>query len=324
MRVTIAICSGIVALALAGEAVLAETEYPNHTVKIIVPTSPGAVTDVLARALGQALSQTWGRSVIVENRPGGDEMIGDEMVAKATPDGYTLGVVSNSGITAAPLLHRDVRYDPVKDFTPIEMLGQITPVMVVPAKSPVHTVQDLIALAKSEPGRLNFGSFGTGSYAHVGMEDFMQRTGIKMTHVPYHGATPAYEALIRGDVAVMIANLGGADAQEKAGFVRIIAAAGPHRSKERPDLPTIAESAVPGFSTGAWWGVVGPAKIPAPVVNKIRVDLSRNLSTPQMEKIYQANTMERQDMSRDQFSKFIAADIKNWARLIKSVEVTPN
>jgi tripartite-type tricarboxylate transporter receptor subunit TctC len=152
--------------------------------------------------------------VIVENRPGGDEMIGDEMVAKATPDGYTLRAVSNTAITAAPPLHRDVRYDPVKDFTPIDMLGQITPVMVVPAKSPVHTVQELIALAKSEPGQLNFGSFGTGSYAHVTMEDFMQRTGIKMRHVPYRGATPAYEALIRGDVAVMIANLASAHARE--------------------------------------------------------------------------------------------------------------
>jgi tripartite-type tricarboxylate transporter receptor subunit TctC len=324
MRVTIATCSAVVSLALAGEAVLAASEYPNRTVKIIVPTSPGAVTDVLARALAQALSRTWGQSVIVENRPGGDEMIGDEMVAKAKPDGYTLGVVSNSGITAAPLLHRNVRYDPVKDFTPIDMLGQITPVMVVPAKSPVHTVQELIALAKSEPGQLNFGSFGTGSYAHVAMEDFMRRTGIKMTHVPYHGATPAYEALIRGDVAVMIANLGSAHAQEQAGFVRIIAAAGPHRSNSRPGLPTIAESAVPGFSTGAWWGMFGPAKIPAPVVNRIVADLSRNLDTPQMEKIYQANTMEREDMGRDQFVQFIRTDIKNWARQIKAVGVTPN
>jgi len=187
MRVTIAMCTAVVSLALASEAVPAERDYPDHTVKIIVPTSPGAVTDVLARALAQALSQTWGRSVIVENRPGGDEMIGDEMVAKATPDGYTLGVVSNSGITSAPLLHRDVRYDPVKDFTPVDMLGQITPVMVVPTKSPVHTVQELIALARSEPGQLNFGSFGTGPHAQVAMEEFMQRTGIKMTHVPYRG-----------------------------------------------------------------------------------------------------------------------------------------
>jgi len=323
MRVTIAMCGAVVLVALAGEAELAASEYPNHTVKIIVPTSPGAVTDVLARAIAQALSQTWGRSVIVENRPGGDEMIGDEMVAKATPDGYTLGVISNSGITSAPLLHRDVRYDPVKDFTPIDMLGQITPVMVVPVKSPVHTVQELIALAKSEPGQLNFGSFGTGSYAHVAMEDFMQRTGIKMTHVPYRGATPAYEALIRGDVAVMIANLGSAHAQEQAGFVRIIAAAGPNRSKARPGLPTVAES-VPGFSTGAWWGMFGPAKMPAPVVNKILADLLRNLDTPQMAKIYKANTMERQDLSRDQFIEFIRADIRNWARQIKAVGVTSN
>lgn len=312
----------IVVIVFAASGV-AQTQYPDHAVRVIVPTSPGATTDVLARGIGQSLSQAWGQPVVVENRPGADEMLGDEMVAKAAPDGYTLGVVSNGGITAAPFLHREVHYDPLNDFTPIFNLGEITPVMVVPASSSVHSVQDLIALAKQKPGELDYGSFGVGSYAHVAMEDFKRRTGIKMTHIPYRGATPAYQALIRGEVAVMIANLSGAEAQEKAGYVRIIAAASAHRIKERPDLPTVAESGVPGFSTTAWWGVFGPAKLPSDVVDKIRTDIAHSLDSPQLQKIYRANTMQRDDMSPERFAAFIRSDSANWAEQIKAAGIKP-
>jgi tripartite-type tricarboxylate transporter receptor subunit TctC len=324
MRTVIALLGATLSLALFTQTGLAQDPYPNRAVRIIVPTSPGAITDVLARAIGQTLSQSWGQPVVIDNRPGGDEMIGDEIVARSVPDGYTLGVFSNGGITASPLLHSEVRYDPQKDFTPIFMLGQVTPVMVVPGVSPVRTVQDLIAVAKSKPGELNYGSFGNGSYAHVAMEDFKQRTGIQLIHIPYRGAAPAYTALIRNDVAVMIANLSGATAQAEAGNVRIIAAAGPHRSKARPDLPTIAESGVPGFSTGAWWGMFGPRNLPGPVVDRIRTDLSRILDTPEMQKIYEINTMERDDMTPGQFVQYIHDDTENWARQIKAAGITPD
>jgi tripartite-type tricarboxylate transporter receptor subunit TctC len=324
MRIVAALFGVAASLALLSDGACAQDRYPSHTVRIIVPTSPGAVTDVLARAIAQALSEAWGQPVIIDNRPGADEMLGDEIVAKADPDGYTLGIVSNGGITAAPQLHREVHYDPLKDFTPIFMLGEVTPVMIVPGKSPVHTVQELIALAKSKPGELNYGSFGVGSYAHVAMEDFKRRTGVQLTHVPYRGATPAYNALIRDEVAVMIANLSGAVAQAEAGNVRIIAAAGPHRSKARPDLPTVAESGVPGFSTGAWWGVLGPAKLPDAVVAKIRTDLTRVLDTPAMKKIYDINTMERDDMTTAQFAQFIRDDTEYWTRQIKAAGIQPD
>ena len=324
MRIVAALFGVAASLALLSDGACAQDRYPSHTVRIIVPTSPGAVTDVLARAIAQALSEAWGQPVIIDNRPGADEMLGDEIVAKADPDGYTLGIVSNGGITAAPQLHREVHYDPLKDFTPIFMLGEVTPVMIVPGKSPVRTVQELIALAKSKPGELNYGSFGVGSYAHVAMEDFKRRTGVQLTHVPYRGATPAYNALIRDEVAVMIANLSGAIAQADAGNVRIIAAAGPHRSKARPDLPTVAESGVPGFSTGAWWGVLGPAKLPDAVVAKIRTDLTRVLDTPAMKKIYDINTMERDDMTTAQFAQFIRDDTEYWTRQIKAAGIQPD
>lgn len=321
MRARITILAAVLALSVTFAQ--AQDSYPSRAIRIIVPTSPGAITDVLARAIGEALSRAWRQSAVVDNRPGADEMIGDEMIAKAPPDGYTIGIISNAGLTAAPQLHREVHYDPKKDFTPIFMLGEVTPVMVVPASSPVRTVQDLIALAKAKPGQLNYGSFGTGSYAHVAMEDFKKRTGTQLTHIPYRGATPAYTALIRGDVAVMIANLSGAAAQAEAGNVRIIAAASPRRSKARPDLPTVAESGVPGFSTGAWWGVFGPASLPPPVTDKIRAKLAEIIATPEMQKIYQTNTMEYEAMAPDQFAQFIRDDAENWARQIEAAGITP-
>lgn len=322
MRTIVLLLTAALTPTLFAEVARPQDQYPDHTVRIIVPTSPGATTDVLARSIGQALSDLWRQPVIVDNRPGADEMLGDEMVAKAAPDGYVLGVASNAGITASPLLHKDVPYDPQRDFTPIFMLGQITPVMVVPAKSPVRTVSDLIALAKAKPGELNYGSFGNGTYAHVAMEDFKQRTGIQMTHIPYRGATPAYLALIRGEIAVLIGNLGSATAQ--AGNLRIIAAASAHRSKFRPDLPTIAESGVPGFSTGAWWGMFGPAHLPEPVVAKIRASVSSALDSPALRKLYTTNTMEREDMTPEQFAQFIRDDTANWARQIKAAGIKPD
>jgi tripartite-type tricarboxylate transporter receptor subunit TctC len=315
---------GLLLLAFCTGAASAQDQYPSRTVKIVVPTSPGAVTDILARALGQAVSQSWGQAVIIDNRPGGDETIGAEAVAKSPPDGYTLLLTNNSALTAAPHLHSQMRYDSQKDFTPIIMLGQVTPVMVVPASSPVRSVQDLIALAKSKPGELNYGSFGNGSYSHVAMEDFMQRTGTKMMHLPYRGAAPAYTAMLRNETAAMFANLSGATGHADAGRVRIIAAAGPHRSKARPDLPTVAESGLPGFSTGAWWGLFGPGNLPSQITHKIRTDVSRILGTPEMQKIFAANTMELLDLTPEQFAQFIRDDLDNWRRQIEAAGIKPN
>jgi len=324
MHLRSSLLCGLFLVAVTAGLAPAQEAYPNRTVRIVVPTSPGAVTDVMARAIGQALSQSWGQPVIIDNRPGADETLGVDTVAKSAPDGYTLLLTSNGGVTAAPHLHSQMRYDSQKDLTPIFMLGQVTPVMVVPASSPVQSVQDLIALAKSKPGEFNYGSFGNGSYSHVAMEEFKLKTGTQMMHLPYRGAAPAYTALLRGETAVMIANLSGATGHANAGTVRIIAAAGPQRSKARPDLATIAEQGVPGFSTGAWWGVFGPANLPAPITAKIRGEITRMLGTPEMQRIFAANTMELVEMTQEQFAQFIRDDLDNWARQIKAAGIKPN
>jgi tripartite-type tricarboxylate transporter receptor subunit TctC len=316
--------------ALGGSAVAwplvarAEEPYPARTVRLIVPSTPGGVTDLLARVIGKALSESWGQPVVVENRPGADEMIGAQDVVRAPADGYTLLVASNTVITAAPHLHSHMPFDTQKDLTPLLMLGQITPVMNVAASLPVHSVQELIALAKAKPGELNYGSFGNGSYAHVAMEDFKRRTGTQILHVPYKGATPAITALIRGEVGVVIVNLSSIAPHVKSGAARIIASAGENRTAFLPDLPTVAESGVPGFSTGAWWGLWGPANLPPPVVDKIRTDVTRALATPEARTLFETNTFALVSQTPAQFVNYIRDDLDNWGKQIKAAGIQPD
>jgi tripartite-type tricarboxylate transporter receptor subunit TctC len=196
--------------------------------------------------------------------------------------------------------------------------------VAVPASSPVKSVQELIALAKARPGELNYGSFGNGTYAHVAMEDFKRRTGTQFVHIPYKGATPAITALLRSEVAVVIVNLSSVGAYVKADKVRLIASAGAQRAALRPDLPTVAESGLPGFSTGAWWGLFGPAKMPRPVLDKIRTDVERALSTPEARTLFATNTFELVHKTPEQFVHFIGDDLDNWARQIKAAGIKPD
>ena len=281
------------------------------------------MTDILARVVGQFLSAEWRQPVIVENRPGADEMIGTMAVVKAQPDGYMLLVASNGPITAGPHLHTQIQYDPLKDLSPISVLGQITPVMFVPATSSIKTVQDLIAMAKDKPGKLNYGSFGTGTYAHVGMEDFKQRTGTQMLHIPYKGASPAVTAVMQGEVDVQIMNLGNIAEYVKNGNFRLIGAASARRSNLLPDLPTIAESGVAGYSTGSWWGLFGPAGLPAPLAAKIRAAVTKALDSEDVRKILQTSTIQRVDLAPEQLPRFVAEDLENWGRQIKAAGIKP-
>ena len=242
--------------------------YPGGTVKLIVPVPAGGVTDTMARIVAQRLTETWGQPVVVENRPGGNYAVGAQAVARSPADGLTLLVAPDSTVTANPHLFSTLPYDPVKDLTPIIVLCRITPVLVIHPSLPVHSVQELIALAKAKPGTLNYGSYGIGTYAHLSMEDFKQRTGTDIVHIPYRGAAPAATALLAGDVSMLLLNLSSIEQYEKSGKVRILAAAGDKRATLRPDLPTIAEAGVAGFSTTAWFALFGPAKMAPELVAK--------------------------------------------------------
>jgi len=306
-------------LLLAGASAAHAQTYPSATVKLIVPVPAGGVTDTMARIVAQRLTEAWGQPVVVDNRPGGNYAVGAQAVAKSPPDGLTLLVAPDSTVTANPQLFSKLPYDPVKDLTPIIVLCRITPVLVINPTLAVQSVQELIALAKAKPGSLNYGSYGIGTYAHLSMEDFEQRTGTDIVHIPYRGAAPAVTALLAGDVAMLLLNLSSIEEHEKSGKARILAAAGEKRAVLRPELPTIAEAGVPGFSTTAWFALFGPANMAPDLVAKIHADVAKVLDLPQSREFFRVNSFERVDLTPAQFSKLIQDDLAHWGALIKAV-----
>jgi tripartite-type tricarboxylate transporter receptor subunit TctC len=296
--------------------------YPDGQVRIIVPTSPGGVTDTMARIVARRLSESLGQTVIVDNRPGGNGSIGAVAVAHAPPDGLTLLVTSDATITANPSLFK-LPYS-AKDFTPIAVLCRGTPMLVVNASVPAHSVAELIALAKAKPGTLNYGSYGVGTYAHLSMEDLKQRTGTHIVHIPYRGATPATQALLAGDVSMLLLNLSSIEAHEKTGKVRILASAGATRAHARPDLPTIAEAGVPGFATSVWFALFGPANLPPELTAKIHADISKILDLPQTKEFFAKNSFERVPLPPAGVAKLVDHDTEHWSALIKTVGIKVN
>lgn len=305
-------------LAAVSGAAYAQT-YPSGPVKLIVPVPAGGVTDTMARIVAQRLTEAWGHPVVVDNRPGGNYAVGAQAVARSRADGLTLLVAPDSTVTANPHLFSKLPYDPVKDLTPIIVLCRITPVLVVNPSLDAKSVPELIALAKAKPGSLNYGSYGIGTYAHLSMEDFKQKTGTDIVHIPYRGAAPAATALLAGDVSMLLLNLSSIEEHEKAGKARILAVASHKRAVLRPDLPTVAEAGVPGFSTTAWFALWGPPNMAPELVARIHADVAKVLESPQSREFFRTNSFERVDLSPAQFSQLIQDDLKHWGALVKAV-----
>jgi len=265
------------------------------------------------------IAKELGQPVVVDNRPGGNYAVGAQAVARSPADGLTLLVAPDSTVTANPHLFSKLPYDPFKDLTPITVLCRITPVLVINPSLPARSVQELIALAKAKPGSLNYGSYGIGTYAHLSMEDFKQKTGTDIVHIPYRGAAPAATALLAGDVSMLLLNLSSIEEHEKAGKVRILAVASDKRAVLRPDLPTVAEAGVPGFSTTAWFALWGPPNMAPDLVARIHADVAKVLESPQSREFFRTNSFERVDLSPAQFSQLIQDDLKHWGALVKAV-----
>jgi tripartite-type tricarboxylate transporter receptor subunit TctC len=308
---------GGAALALLPAAARAG-DYPSGPVKLIVPVPAGGVTDIMARTIGQRLQELWGQTVIVDNRPGGNYGVGAQAVERAPADGLTLLVAPDSTFTANPALLARLPYDP-KAFTPISVLCRATPMLMVHPSLPVKTVPELIAHAKANPGKLNYGSFGVGTYAHLSMEDFKQRTGTSMQHIPYRGAAPALTGLLAGDVSVMLLNLSSVEEHARSGKVRIVAAATGSRAAAMPDVPTISESGVPGFSTSVWFALWGPGNLPPALTARIHADVSKVLELAPTREFFKTNSFQRVDITPAQFGELIASDLEHWSRLIQAV-----
>jgi len=308
----------LVWLALAAFATTASAQnYPSGPVKLIVPVPAGGVTDVMARVLAQRLQEMWNQTVIVENRPGGNYGVGAQAVERSPADGLTLLVAPDSTFTANPELSSKLIYD-VDNFTPIAVLCRATPMMIVNPSLPVKNVAELISYAKANPGKLSYGSFGVGTYAHLSMEDFKQRTGTDIQHVPYRGAAPGLNGLLGNEVSVMLLNLSSVEEHARAGKVRLIAAATANRAPALPDLPTVSET-VPGFQSSVWFALWGPGKMPPALTAKIHADVSKALDLPEVQQFFKTNSFSRVDLSPSDFGKLIQSDLKHWSALIKSV-----
>ena len=291
--------------------------YPNHVIRLVVPFPAGGTTDIIARDVAKRLTDTLGQSVVVDNRPGAGGNSGADIVAKSAPDGYTLlmGTVGTHAIN--PSLYK-MPYDNVKDFVPIVLVAGVPNVLEVNPSLPVNSVADLIKLAKSKPGVINFASSGSGTSIHLSGELFKTMAGVDMTHVPYKGSAPALVDLVGGQVQVMFDNLPSSLQLIKAGKLRAIAVTSLKRSPALPDVPTIAESGLPGFEASSWFGMLAPAGTPAPIVAKINAEVNQWLQSPEGRGQLLAQGAEVAGGTPEQFAAHIRAETDKWAKVVKA------
>jgi tripartite-type tricarboxylate transporter receptor subunit TctC len=292
--------------------------YPSKPIRILVPFPAAGTTDILARAVGNEMQKAWGQPVVVENRPGAGGNLGSDVVAKAAPDGYTLlvGAVSPQAINVT--LYPKMPYDVMRDFAHITLIAVVPNLLEVHPSVPVKTVKELIDLAKSKPGALSYASSGSGTSIHLSAELFKSMAGVDMLHIPYKGSAPAITDLMAGQVQLMFDNLPSSIAQVKAGRLRAIAVTTLTRSPALPDVPTIAESGLPGYDASSWFGMHAPAGTPKDIVNKIHGVVAKALRTPEM--IERLSTQGAQPVGNtpEEFTEFVRAEIAKWAKVVKA------
>ncbi|HVP08690.1 MAG TPA: tripartite tricarboxylate transporter substrate binding protein [Burkholderiales bacterium] len=295
-------------------------QYPARAVHVVVPFPAGGPTDILTRALGQKLSERWGQPVVVDNKPGAGGAIGSEFVAKAPADGYTLLMATSSTHSIGPALQK-LPYDPLRDFAPISQVSNATNVLVVSPKLGVTSVKELIALAKAKPGQLNFASSGVGTIPHLTGELFKLKAGVDIQHVPYKGTGLSIPDLANGQVAMLFDSIVTALNYVKAGNVRALAISSPRRTPLAPDLPTMAESGLPGFESETWFGLFGPAATPKDIVARVSADTASALKAPDLRERFAAAGAEPVGSTPEQFLERVRADAARWAEIIKAANI---
>jgi tripartite-type tricarboxylate transporter receptor subunit TctC len=299
--------------------------WPAKPVRIVVPYPAGGPVDVSARLLAPKLQEALGQPFLVENKPGAGGNIGADFVAKSAPDGYTIGMGAIATHAINPALMANVPYDPIRDFTHLALVVQVSNVLVVNPELPVRSVRELVALAQERPGKLDFASGSTGSTGHLAGELFKQMTGTYMVHIPYKGAPPAVADLLAGRVHLMFDNLASALPNVKAGRLRALAVTTLKRSNALPDLPTLDEAGLKGFDMTTWWGVMGPAKLPPDVAQRLSAEILKALDSADVKERLRAMGMEGSPVrTPEQFSAFVAAEAKLYARLVKQSGAKPD
>jgi len=312
-RVTVA------TLALAAAAHAAAQAWPSKPIRLVVPFPPGGAVDFYARVVQQPLSEVLGQTVVIDNKAGASGMVGAEAVAKAPPDGYTLLLGNIASLAINVGIYPKMPYDPLKDFTPIVRTVDVNYVLVVHPSVPAKSVPELIAYAKANPGKLSYGSAGSGSLPHLGTELFKAQTGTDMVHVPYKGGGPMVTDLLGGSVQLVIADQANLMPHVQSGKLRALAVATPKRSPNAPDLPTIAETGLAGYDATAWQGLVGPAGMPPDVVKRLNEAFNKVMAMPAVRDKLVGGGLEPVGGTPEQFGSFIGSEIAKWTKIAKDV-----
>jgi tripartite-type tricarboxylate transporter receptor subunit TctC len=310
-----------VLLAFPATAAAADS-FPSKPAKIIVAFPPGAATDIVGRILAQKLADMWGQPVIVDNRAGASGTIGTDVVAKAPADGYTMLLGTLGNLAANPSLYRNLPFDMGRDFTPVSLVVMVNFVMVVHPSTPAKTVKELIALAKAQPGQLNYSSSGAGGLPHLAGELFKSMAGVDLVHISYKGSVPSFTDLLGGRITVTIDNLPLALPYIKSGRLRALAVVGPKRQPMLPDVPTMVEAGIPGYELTNWFGLMVPAGTPRDIVTRINTDVAKVLKMPDVRERLLGMAAEPVGSTPEQFSAFLKSETAKWAKVIKDGGIT--
>ena len=317
------LCACIAGALFAAQPAPADTgKFPERPLRMIVPLAPGGGSDIVARMVAAPLSDRWGQPVVVDNRPGAGSTVGTGLAAKAAPDGYTV-MVSSSSMAISPALHPKLDFDMRRDFAPVTLLASQPSVLAVHPSVKAQNVRELVALAKAQPGKLAYGSAGVGSATHLGSELFRVNAQLDLLHVPYKSAGLATAAAISGEVQILLTNMASALPQVKAGRLRGLGVTSSKRSSLAPAMPTVAEAGVPGFEYATWYGMVVPAATPAALVAQLHAGTLAVLNTPAMRERMQGQGLEIHGTSRQEFGKYLSAELSRWQQVVKAAGIEP-
>ena len=318
MRVNKTLLCIALAFGVAEVHAQSDTNSPSKPIRMIVPSAPGSGPDIMARAIGQKLTEALGQTIVIDDKPGAGGIIGSEAAAKAPPDGYTL-IMSNAGAhTVNPGLYAKLPYDPVKDFAPVTLVALAPNILIVHPTLPVRNVKDLIALAKAKPGELTFGSGGNGSTAHLSGEMFKTMAGINIVHIPFKGSPAAVIGVIAGQIALAIPNIPPALPHVRSGKLKALAVTTAKRAAGVPDLPTVAEAGLPGYEATAWFGVLAPAATPPQIIARLNAAIVKIAHAREMQERLTAEGADAVGNTPEQFAQIIKSDIAKWAKVIKA------
>lgn len=315
-----ALTAHFIACLIAASTAAYAQDYPTKPVRLVVGSTPGGGTDITARIIAPKLSEYLGRQVVIENRAGATTTIGGEHVARSAPDGYTLWM-GVSSLTINPHILKNIPYDAVKDFAPVSQVAVVPNIIISHPALPARTVKELIAFARPRPGQINFASGGPGSSQHLAMELFLSMTGLKIVHVAYKGQGPALLDLMAGHIHLMMSNILSALPPVRSGRLRAIGLTGLKRSSVAPDVPTIAESGVPGYEVMQWYGILAPANTPRDVISRIHAATVRTVQDPVIKERFNRDGAETVGSTPEEFAAVISADLKKWGKVVKDAGI---